>query len=130
MPAKRSGQGLTREALLKSLPPVRSEVVHLEELGGELHVWPIGTVTWLAIVAKRAAGELGEDDAMFESRMAPYLLCGCVTDAEGKPVLSVEEWERFGAVHRKAVVDLMLVVQRLSTRTGEQVEKKEQNPPS
>lgn len=130
MPAKGKGQSLTREALLKVIPAPKTEVVHLEELGGELHVRPIGTAAWLAIVGKRAAGELGPEDSMFESRMAPFLLSACVVDAEGQPVLSAEEWERFGTAHRKAVLDLMLVVQRVSNLLADATEKKSQTPPS
>lgn len=52
------------------------------------------------------------------------VLAACVIDADGKPVFTVDEWERFGAVHFDAALALFKVAQRLS---GLDVEERKKN---
>lgn len=117
---------LTRDALLKSVVTLPQEVIEIEELGGSLTVQAMGLTAWLYLMGQ--LGEQKEGDFLADLRHASHMLSVCVVDAAGNPMLSPNEWEQFGAVHRDATLRLMSVAQRLC-RIGAE-EKKEPGGPS
>lgn len=132
MPAKDgravNGKVLTREDLLKVLAPVQAETVEVEVLGGAVRVQPMGLTAWLWMISNSAIVKR-EGDPLAQYRLSPYLLAFCVVDAAGEPLMAPAEWERFGAVHRDAAADLLLVAQRLCGLQESQ-EKKDSRRPS
>jgi hypothetical protein len=67
-------------------------------------------------------------DTVAHLRYAAHMLACCVVDAAGKPLMTADEWERFGGANRDSAVLLVAAAQRLSQKALP--EKKETSAPS
>ncbi len=96
------------------LPSLPKEAVEVPELGGEVIVAGLPLSKRLELSAGQRRG-----DWLNVSR----LLEACVLDPDGVPLMSVAEWEAFGAAHFDAALRLVQVAQRLSGLDAGDAEK-------
>jgi hypothetical protein len=104
-----------------SIPVLPKEAVDVPELGGEIIVSGLPLSKRLELYAGQSRG-----DWLNVSR----LLEACVLDPEGVPLMSVAEWEAFGAQHFEAALRLVQVSQRLSGLDAEEAGKNLPSGPS
>lgn len=98
-------------------PVLPRETHEVPELGGEIVVRGLLLRERLALFddANNGGERFGHLSAV---------LAACVIDAEDKPVYTIDEWERFGALHFEAALRLFGIAQRLS---GLDVEERKKN---
>lgn len=88
-----------------TLPQLPQETVTVEALGGEIILRGMLLSEHLDLVQRRE--EIGY-------RRLSYTLAACAVDEEGKPLMTVDEWERFGAMHSEQAFTLFGIANRLS----------------
>ena len=98
-----------------TLPALPREDVALPELGGDV------TVRGLLLKERMAIFAGLREDGGFAS--LAQLLHLAVVGPDDRPLLSEEEWERFGGVHFAAALRVFAVAKRLSGLDAEAVEK-------
>lgn len=87
------------------VPILPKEAVEVPELGGEVIVTGLPLSKRLELYAGQRRGDWTN---------AARLLEACVLDPDGVPLLTLAEWEAFGAQHFDASIRLIGVAQRLS----------------
>jgi len=111
---------ISRDKVAKD--PRKREEKHVEALGGSVAIVEMSLTVRLTVEAvSKQAAESGGPGAVYAT--APHVLAGCVLDADGEPLMSVDEWQVFGSRHRNEAVDLCNVAMRLSGFSGEDAEK-------
>ena len=90
-------------------------------LGGSVAVVQMGLTTRLA--AESVSSKLDRDDPASVYATIPHVLAGCVVDADGKALMSPDQWSVFGAANRDAVIELFNTAMGLSGFGAEEPEK-------
>jgi hypothetical protein len=103
---------LTRAEL--RLPPLPKKTVNVPELGGEVIVRGLLLRDRLALVDEAGPQDMG--------RVA-RLLAATVIAPDDTPLLTVEEWEQFGAVHFAATLSLFGEAAKMAGLAVEAAEK-------
>jgi hypothetical protein len=105
--------GVLKKADIK--PPVLpKETVDVPELGGEVVV--------CGLLLRDRIALFTQADEHNHAHLSK-LLASTVTDAAGEQVYTVDEWERFGALHFDACIRLFNVARRLSGLNAEVAQK-------
>lgn len=111
-------------------PVLPKETVQVDALGGEVIVRGLLLSERLALSAEQAgllASQDGESSAPARMRagaqMVPRTLAACVILADGQPMWTADEWDRFGAAHAEPAFELFAVAQRLSGLDAKESEK-------
>ena len=100
-----------------TIPAVKSETVNVPDLGGEVEVRGILLKDRLLIAGQTEPG----------GNIVALTLAATVHGAEG-PLMSADEWERWGAVHLVAATTLWAAARRVCGMDREEVEKKSEAP--
>jgi hypothetical protein len=104
---------LTRAQVV--LPELPQEEAACPELGGSVIVRGATLSTWL-----RLQSTVKTD----RSRWIGEVLAVCVVDADGKALMSAEEWDRFAGVKLEAAMRLYSVAERMLATDLDNAEKK------
>lgn len=107
---------LNREQI--RVPCLPKEAVDVPELGGEIIVSGLPLSKRLELYAGQTRGDWLNVSRLLES---------CVLDPDGVPLMTVAEWEAFGAQHFEAALRLVQVSQRLSGMNAEDAGKNSQS---
>lgn len=112
------------------LPVLPKEAVQVEALGGEVIVRGMLLSERLqndrlnAEARKPVDGETEEQGrARAGGLIVPRVLHQCVVDPDGASLMTADEWDQFGALHRADVFRLFNVAMRLSGQDLEAAEK-------
>lgn len=97
------------------LPPLPKKTVDVPELGGEVIVQGLLLRDRLRLVDESAQPQSF-------ARVA-QMLAATVIDPAGQPLLTVEEWEQFGAVHFEAALRIFSVSVELAGLKVDAAEK-------
>lgn len=111
----RGGIALTETLIRRDSLPVRErkrEVCPVEALGGSVAVIQMSLGTRLAAEDIANSHERGDPRVLHQT--IPLVLADCVLDADGRPLMSAEQWSIFGGENRNVAIDLFNVAMRLS----------------
>lgn len=106
---------LTKEQVRRPVLPKRA--VDVPELGGEVIVRGLLLKDRLALI------DMSSADKTHGMERVSKTLAATVVDPDGQPLLTVEEWEEFGAENFAAAMNLFGVAMELSGFKTEVLEK-------
>lgn len=93
---------LTRADLAR--PELEREIATVPELGGDVIVQGLLLRDRLAVMSRENPGQFGHVATM---------LAAAVVQADGAPLMTADEWERFGVKHFDRAMSLFMIAKRL-----------------